>query len=82
MVLNEGKKQENKKEKLTESLRLTVKIAKRSNHNIDLRNLGVNKRAALKHGIRTPDSGNGNGITETETETETEAETEYGIKYQ
>ena len=50
-----------------------MKIAKRSNYNIDLRNLGVNKRAALKHGIRTP---------ETETETETEVETEYGIKYQ
>ena len=33
-------------------------------------------RAALKHGIRNPESGNGNGITETETETE------YGIKYQ
>ena len=36
--------------------------------------------AALKHGIRNPESGNGNGIMETETETETE--TEYGIKYQ
>ena len=32
--------------------------------------------AALKHGIRNPESGNGNGIKETETETE------YGIKYQ
>ena len=39
-------------------------------------------RAALKHGIRNPESGNGNGITETETEMETETETEYGIKYQ
>ena len=29
--------------------------------------------AALKHGIRNPESGNGNGIMETETETE------YGI---
>ena len=30
--------------------------------------------AALKHGIRNPESGNGNGIMETETETE------YGIR--
>ena len=33
----------NKKEKLTESLHLTVKIARRSNYNIDLRKLRVNK---------------------------------------
>ena len=38
LVLNEEKrKQGNKKEKLTESLHLTVKIARRSNYNIDLR---------------------------------------------
>ena len=38
-VLNEEKiKQGNKKEKLTESLQLTVKIARRSNYNIGLRN--------------------------------------------
>ena len=37
------KKQGNKKEKLTESLHLTVKIARRSNYNIDLRKLRVNK---------------------------------------
>ena len=44
MVLNEEKrKQGNKKEKLTESLHLTVKIARRSNYNIDLRKLRVNK---------------------------------------
>ena len=33
----------NKKEKLTESLLLTVKIARRLNYNIDLRKLCVNK---------------------------------------
>ena len=43
MVLNEEKKQGDKKEKLTESLHLTVKIARRSNYNIDLRKLRVNK---------------------------------------
>ena len=43
MVLNEEKKQGNKKEKLTESLLLTVKIARRSNYNIDLRKPRVNK---------------------------------------
>ena len=44
LVLNEEKrKQGNKKEKLTESLHLTVKIARRSNYNIDLRKLSVNK---------------------------------------
>ena len=37
------KKQGNKKEKLTESLHLTVKIARRSNYKIDLRKLRVNK---------------------------------------
>ena len=37
-------------------------------------------RAALKQGIRNPESGKGNGIMETETETE--METNYGIKYQ
>ena len=37
------KKQENKKETLTESLHLTVKIARRSNYNIDLRKLRINK---------------------------------------
>ena len=37
MVLNEEKrKQGNKKEKLTESLHLTVKIARRSNDNMTL----------------------------------------------
>ena len=44
LVLNkEKRKQGNKKEKLTESLHLTVKIARRSNYNIDLRKLRVNK---------------------------------------
>jgi len=37
------KKQGDKKKKLTESLHLTVKIARRSNYNIDLRKLRVNK---------------------------------------
>ena len=37
------KKQGDEKEKLTESLHLTVKIARRSNYNIDLRKLRVNK---------------------------------------
>ena len=40
LVLNEEeRKQGSKKEKLTESLHLTVKIARRSNYNIGLRNL-------------------------------------------
>ena len=44
LVLNEEKKKkENQKEKLIESLHLTVKIARRSNYNIDLRKLRVNK---------------------------------------
>ena len=43
MVLNEEKKQGNKKEKLTESLHLTVKIARRSNYNIGLRNFANTK---------------------------------------
>ena len=41
--LTKIKKQGDKKEKLTESLHLTVKIARRSNYNIDLRKLCVNK---------------------------------------
>ena len=41
---------------------------------------GTKPTAALKQGIRNPESGNGNGNGITETETETE--TEYGIKYQ
>ena len=43
MVLNEEKKQGNKKEKLTELLHLTVKIARRSNYDTDLGKLRVNK---------------------------------------
>ena len=43
LVLNEEKKQGDKKEKLTESLHLTVKIARRSNYNIDFRKLRVNR---------------------------------------
>ena len=44
MVLNEEKsKQGNKKEKLTESLHLMVKIARRSNYNIGLRNFASTK---------------------------------------
>ena len=39
MVRNEEERQGNKKEKLTESLHLTAKIARRSNYNIDLRTL-------------------------------------------
>ena len=39
----EQKKQGDKKEKLTESLHLTAEIARRSNYNIDLRKLRVNK---------------------------------------
>ena len=41
-----------------------------------IRNGGAGKElpdpvaAALKHGVRSPESGNGNGITETETEYE------------
>ena len=49
MVLNEEKKQGDKKEKLTESLHLTVKIARRSNYNIDLRKLRVNKITARRN---------------------------------
>ena len=50
MVLNEEKKQGDKKEKLTESLLLTVKIPRRSNYNIDLRKLCVNKiTGSLNH---------------------------------
>ena len=41
--LTKKKKQGDKKEKLTESLHLTVKIARSSNYNIDLRKLRVNK---------------------------------------
>ena len=41
--LTKEKKQGDKREKLTESLHLTVKIARRSNYNIDLRKLRVNK---------------------------------------
>ena len=41
--LTKKKKQGDKKENLTESLHLTVKIARRSNYNIDLRKLSVNK---------------------------------------
>ena len=41
--LTKKKKRGNKKEKLTKSLLLTVKIARRSNYNIDLRKLRVNK---------------------------------------
>ena len=43
LVLNEEKKQGDKKEKLTDSLYLRVKIARRANYNIDLRKLRVNK---------------------------------------
>ena len=42
-IWSSRKKKGNKKEKLTESLHLTVKIARRSNYNIDLRKLRVNK---------------------------------------
>ena len=41
------KKQGNKKEKLTESLHLTVKMARRSNYNIDLRKLRIYKTKSL-----------------------------------
>ena len=41
--LTKKKKQGNKKEKLTESLHLTAKMARRSNYNIELRKLRVNK---------------------------------------
>ena len=47
LVLNEQKrKQGNKKEKLTQSLHLTVKKARRSNYNIDLWELRKNKITA------------------------------------
>ena len=42
-LINEEKRQGDKKEKLTELLHLTVKIVRRSNYNIDLRKLRVNK---------------------------------------
>ena len=41
--LKKKKKKGDKKEKLTESLHLMVKIASRSNYNIDLKKLCVNK---------------------------------------
>ena len=41
--LTKKKKQGDEKEKLIESLHLTVKIARRSNYNIALRKLRVNK---------------------------------------
>ena len=40
--LTKEKKQGDKREKLTESLHLTVKIARRLNYNIDLRKLRAN----------------------------------------
>ena len=43
LLLNEEKKQGDKKEKLTESLPFMVKIARRSNYNIALRKPRVNK---------------------------------------
>ena len=44
LVLNKEKKnQGNKKEKLTESLHFTAKMARRSNYNTDLRKLRINK---------------------------------------
>ena len=43
------KKQGDKKEKLTESLHLTVKIARRSNYNIDLRKLRENKSTGRRN---------------------------------
>ena len=49
MVLNKEKKHGDKKEKLTESLHLTVKTARRSNDNIDLRKLCVNKIAGHRN---------------------------------
>ena len=49
LVLNEEKKQGDRKEKLTESLHLTVKIARRSNFNIDLRKLRVNKITSCRN---------------------------------
>ena len=42
-------KNKDKKEKLTESLHLTVKIARRSNYNIDLRKLHVNKSTGQRN---------------------------------
>ena len=42
------KKQGNKKEKLTESLHLTIKIARRLNYNIDVRKLHVTKSPAAE----------------------------------
>ena len=47
LVLNEEKRKEgNKKEKLTESLQLTVKIARKSDYNIGLMALRINKITA------------------------------------
>ena len=48
------KKQGNEKEKLTESLHLTIKIARRSNYNIDLRKLHVNKITGRRNHKEAP----------------------------
>ena len=45
-IWSSRKKKGNKKEKLTESLHLTVKIARRSNYNIDLIKLRISKITA------------------------------------
>ena len=47
--LTKKKRQGDKKEKLTESLHLTVKIARRSNYNIDLRKLRENKSTGRRN---------------------------------
>ena len=47
--LKKKKKHRDKKEKLTESLHLKVKTARRSNDNIDLRKLRVNKIAGHRN---------------------------------
>ena len=47
--LTKKKTQGDKKEKVTESLHLTVKIARRSNYNIDLRKIRVNKIAGRRN---------------------------------
>ena len=70
MVLNEEKNKETRKKKLTESLHLTVKIARRSNYNIDLRKLrvnkftgpaaGVDKTRNTEHGTRNTEHGTRN----------------------
>ena len=49
LVLNKEKKQGDKKEKLIESLHLTVKIARRSNYDNDLRKLRVNKSTGCRN---------------------------------